>query len=449
VKVPITVLRDRFVPGGSPYGCVRAPLGEALARRFTHDAHLQPALSVLDTTACRVTKAMLKGEARIEVGCFIVDLDGPGKVATEAWRSATREAAAQLFEANGAGFYYETTHGARLCWLLPEPFVIEDPEAGREWSRFYLERLAHLERISGLVGDPSCHDFARIFRLPHVVREPGEAVEERLTLGDPANIAAWSLEISDADRARARELKPRAFEAPRLKVTTPTAAAGGYVQLAAERAPAANDDERLSPAPSGELWEELRAHDLVVRACTRGGWVVRCPNEAEHTKGRSGDGSTVFYAPTVEGGAGSLHCKHHACQALEQSDWIALLSAGKRQRRRVRIVSAHAVTEHPFIRLEIVPLDGGGPIYPPLPGWPAPRPGPATFTVPVATAGGSKGVQRKYASLWAAAGVDPPTDANPQGDLGGAVAELRGRTIDLEIGDGKVRRILPALERAA
>jgi hypothetical protein len=394
--------------------------------------------------ARRVTKADLQGECRIEIGLFVVDLDAPKKEATPEWRAETSRRVEQAFAELSYGFFYETQHGARVIWRLAEPFVVQSTDDAASWSRFYLERLAHIERRSGLVGDPTCHDMARIFRLPHATRDPGIGPEQRATLGDPHCIAAISVEIGDDDRARARQLVPRLYEPKRCVDYV------FHVPCSVEQGAGVAGDTAAGGAmyaAEGELWELLLERELVVGPCPRGGWVVRCPNQAAHSTGTSGDGSTVFYAGPA---GGALHCKHSSCAAVDHGGWLALLEAPKRRRRSVRIVAARENEDCDRLRLEIVPLDGAGAIYPPIPGWPAPRPGPAVLTVGIPIDRGSSAVRRRYESLWSAAGVELPKDRRADGDLGGAVDELRGKAIDLDMLGSKVRRVLPPrAERAA
>ena len=126
---------------------------------------------------------------------FVVDVDAPethaanardgGKrVAPESWRVPMREKVAALRAEHPAFVAYETRGGFRLLALLATPHVIRDAASVEAWRVFYGRALGWLHRSHGITGDPSCHDWTRLYRLPCVVRAKGEPPQQWPMHGD-------------------------------------------------------------------------------------------------------------------------------------------------------------------------------------------------------------------------------------------------------------------------
>lgn len=296
---PATILRTKFIPGGQRDGALTAPLGDALARQHGNDCHFAAYTSPLRT---RLTRAHI-GETMITMGALVVDVDAPAHDATPEWRAAEAPKVGLVVARGAAPFVYFTRGGYRLVWALGQPFEISSDDAAAEWSARYLAALDALQRDFQISGDRSCCDWQRLYRLPHATRAAGGVPEALPTIGDPHALGAFEL--------------PEVEKAP---------------TLAPGRRPAKT--QVLEPAtaqPPGErggLFDLLDPRGDVLRPLRPGVWVVRCPNEAEHTTGRTGDTSTVLYEANGIGAPGMIVCRHASCQALKSARaWRRVMAA--------------------------------------------------------------------------------------------------------------------------
>jgi hypothetical protein len=154
---------------------------------------------------------------------------------------------------------------------------------------------------------------------------------------------------------------------------------------------------------------------------------VICPNAANHAPGR-GD-HAILYPPSGSG-SGWIHCVRTACHSV--TDWLAcftaeeLRAAGIRTAKVTRTFFDEDTSGRVRLANELEATDGGRLPY-------------------LRVSNGTSA----WAALWVAAGVAHPEDMDPSGDLGGAVGELKGKTLRLELsGDGRsVRRILKSEPR--
>ncbi|MFH1498801.1 MAG: hypothetical protein ABII82_13350 [Verrucomicrobiota bacterium] len=151
------------------------PIGEALARRWTTDAHLVCYHTATDgevrPTCPRTNKAALDSGALAAVGAVLrlgvvlVDVDAPDHAATPEWRedqARLREALPPGLRAGMGG--YATRGGYRLVWTLPEALT---PDAFETIAaRLHATLAGH-----GIEADPACKDWTRLYRLPFVVRD--------------------------------------------------------------------------------------------------------------------------------------------------------------------------------------------------------------------------------------------------------------------------------------
>lgn len=180
------------------------PLASALNRRWATDAH-SAAYSVPSVARRLDSNAPERIEGGVRVVLLIVDVDCPaahkkGGATPEAWRDEQRARIVTLRETHPEAFAFETRGGLRLMARLAEPHVIvgsrgdASAEVHRQW---YLRQLGYLARRYGIVGDASCSDWSRLFRLPHVVRDG--VAQEHPTHGTTPG--AWSYAPNAADDA--------------------------------------------------------------------------------------------------------------------------------------------------------------------------------------------------------------------------------------------------------
>ena len=176
-------------------------------------------------------------------------------------------------------------------------------------------------------------------------------------------------------------------------------------------------------------------------------FTVECPNQRQHTTGRPGDGSTVLWVADESGrpfSEGVINCLHAHCHGLRLADWRALLELGAPTRRTARVTRVFEdVTRRGGIRLalELDPTDGGERL-------------PYLRVSAPARVDATGAIAARWGTLWEGAGIKPPLDLEPDGDLGGAIDELPGRMLQLEIDPAPgrvnaVRRILPAVKGEA
>ncbi len=169
------------------------PLARALTVAWPTDAHFQACSS--PALPHRLTGACL-GKFPIRIVAFVVDIDS-------AWDPAK---VFHLDAAHPGGAYYQTRGGWRV--VFREDFPIANESDAKLWSEQYILRLGYLARAFGIVADPKCRDWTRIFRLPFVVRdgvpqqylthgpEPDHALANG-DLGDPRNVAHWDYDPTD------------------------------------------------------------------------------------------------------------------------------------------------------------------------------------------------------------------------------------------------------------
>jgi len=164
---------------------ISAPIDQALAYQYDCDAHFVPYVSDrrLNTQAI--------GKCRATMTLFVVDVDAPNHAPpTPEWRATEREKVRRL-ETIAPGYYaFETRGGYRLVWLLSEPQDLDSPADAALWPRVYCAWLAWLEREAGIVGDASCADWTRCYRLPFVRRD-GE--DQRLPTSGDLRAGTWDL----------------------------------------------------------------------------------------------------------------------------------------------------------------------------------------------------------------------------------------------------------------
>lgn len=314
----VSVMRDRYVKGWPQHVdgefIYRLELGEALERAYTTDAHL---VAYPTPNRRRLKREALDHGVSVELSAIFFDFDcaathGTKEPAPESWRRELRDKVCRLFEAHGAGYYYETRGGARVVYQQDEPTVISSHEDALEWSRGYVVLVANLKRRFGLDADPSCKDWQRLFRAPHATRTPGGRPENWPTFGDPSRIADLFIEASAEDVAEATRTS-REFRTDRTRNLN----APGAV------------DEGLLP------WL-LQLRDELGDNAPRGGRIALCPNRSQHTVKTDGTDATVCYPARDGGELGSIHCLHAHCQQFTPKDWLEFFSDAEKDLARER-----------------------------------------------------------------------------------------------------------------
>jgi len=225
-------------------------------------------------------------------------------------------------------YCYRTRGGYRLLARLAPPIALRSRADAEKWSAEYLTSCAYLRRACGIVADPSCADWTRLYRLPHATRDEGGRPEMREAIGDPHAIATWAPELTDADREAGKALAYRKPKKPkRTKPRTAESCTDGR----------------------GVLYFALSTRGWIGGEVEPGKWLARCPNEAAHTKSAPLDGSTVLYAPGDGETLGLLYCSHAHCQGRTVRDALAAFSRIEldEARRAAGVAQPHAETPPP------------------------------------------------------------------------------------------------------
>jgi hypothetical protein len=281
------------------------PLSRALMRSYTTDAHFT---AYATPNGRRLKMSSLEHTAvRIDVLVFDVDCDevhGKGVPAPVQWRAESREKMLALRSAHKGFYYYESRGGMRIIYRQPIPFVLTSPEDARQWRQDYAVTAAYFKRMFDLDVDPACSDWTRLFRLPQATRTPGKGPEDYPTAGDPHFVESLWFEPTEEDLADAQKILPRAFDEKKHVTSFEPCSSDGY----------------------GLFYYAMRDRGLLIREFRSGVFVVRCPNEAHHSCGKTGDRSTFLYLPNAGQPLGFLHCLHAHCAHMQARDWLDLFS---------------------------------------------------------------------------------------------------------------------------
>lgn len=163
-----------------------APLSVLLSSEFDWDAHFT-AYSLPEVPRRLAGSALDRGPRMV---LFLVDVEPAGHApVTDAWLALERSRIAQALADHPGGFCYRTRGGYRLVWRLPAPLELRTRRDRASWRASYLSWLDHLSAAYGIVGDRTCQDWTRLYRLPRVVRD---GVRQDLgSLGDPMSVGVW------------------------------------------------------------------------------------------------------------------------------------------------------------------------------------------------------------------------------------------------------------------
>jgi hypothetical protein len=258
------------------------PLVDALTRTHTTDAHFC-AYSVPDVPRRLGSEDVFAELANgAPMVLFVVDVEPKGHAeVTREWWDGELAKFDRLFENHPGGYVYRTRGGYRIVYRLVVPFVISCAADKSAWSATYQAWLDVLEKRFGIVGDRSCHDWTRFYRLPRVVRDGKR--QELETIGDPHAIGEWAETVAPTPAPP----RPRASYTPR---------SGDF-----------DIDAFLAAVAPGAKEYAQRG-----RRC----WDVVCPNEANHSSKARRDSVVTFGSdgPT-------FHCLHDHCVHLHWADF--------------------------------------------------------------------------------------------------------------------------------
>lgn len=302
----VTVFRDKFSRSwprherGTPAFVLE--LGDALTRTYDTDAHFA---AYVTPNGRRLGREAIDAGLRPVLGVCAFDVDcpathGTSEPAPDWWRWQLRERLRALAAAHPGPLFYETRGGARILYRR-DPFVVESAERARRWSQEYAVAVAYLKRRFGIEADPACGDWQRLFRAPRATRDRAEAPENWPIVGDPHDVGELFIEPSVEDLETAAQNCPAFYVTGRTDYVPTEHTAGLFFRLLFLR---------------GDVFEEREP----------GVFVVRCPNDAEHSSGRPGDSSTLLYPPAGGYALGVIHCKHAHCSGKTAHDWLRLFS---------------------------------------------------------------------------------------------------------------------------
>lgn len=203
-------------------------VAEAFTRRYTTDAHT--AAYAATPHARRLSTGALAQGVHPRMVLIVVDVDhdethrlngerakkGLAAVAVpEAWRVDVDQRITRLRDEAPGLVAYHTRGGARLVGLLATPHDIADEAAALAWKVRYARTLARLSRLYGIVGDPACDDWTRLYRLPHATRRGSQVPEAWPVIGELAAVGVWPAPRDEELADDIAELRRLADEAPK------------------------------------------------------------------------------------------------------------------------------------------------------------------------------------------------------------------------------------------
>ncbi len=175
-------------------------LGDGLAREYATNAH-HTAYAPDPIAPRRLTRKAIE-HAPVAMQLVVFDVDDEEahrehRPASDAWREVEAPKQRALLEAHPGAVVFDTRGGYRVVALLEAPVAIATADDIPRWSRFYLLQLGYLSRRFGIIADPACKDWQRLYRLPHATRDGGPSPERRRVLGDLRNPGVWRRERGD------------------------------------------------------------------------------------------------------------------------------------------------------------------------------------------------------------------------------------------------------------
>ena len=175
-------------------------LGDGLAREYATNAH-HTAYAPDPIAPRRLTRKAIE-HAPVAMQLVVFDVDDEEahrehRPASDAWREVEAPKQRALLEAHPGAVVFDTRGGYRVVALLEAPVAIATAADAAAWSRFYLLQLGYLSRRFGIIADPACKDWQRLYRLPHATRDGGPSPERRRVLGDLRTPGVWRRERGD------------------------------------------------------------------------------------------------------------------------------------------------------------------------------------------------------------------------------------------------------------
>lgn len=293
------------------------PLSKALTRQYKKDAHF---MAYATSTGYRLKTDALAEGVSVKMGVIVLDMDcnevhGKGKPVPMDWRADVREKCLAVITAHPGPYFYETRGGARLVYRLPVPSLITDDDDRQQWRQDYATTVAYMKRTFGLEADPACSDWTRLFRLPHALRTPGGQCENWPTAGNPKSVAPLWFTPTAEDVEEAHKILPKAFDEIGQKTVA------DFTQNAGDG--------------RGLYFHALRNRGYLIKPFKRDWHLIRCPNEASHSSGKTGDTSTILMPPSGGGVLGNIACLHGHCQHLRVKDWLKFFSKAELEQARI------------------------------------------------------------------------------------------------------------------
>ena len=160
---------DPAAAGSAPQLFQLVPLAEALSTRYPFDAMLAMYRIEGETRMPRLNKSALrylvdKG-AQVVADKVLLDVDNPGHTPWESEEQiAEAYAKVKATKLGATAGFYATRAGYRLIWLLAEPLDVSLLDS-------YLVKLIAEIAKDGIIADPACCDWTRLFRAPFATRE--------------------------------------------------------------------------------------------------------------------------------------------------------------------------------------------------------------------------------------------------------------------------------------
>lgn len=146
-------------------------LGAALTTTWTTDAHF----AAYTTTEPQRLNNDAIGHKPIDLVYFVADVDDPvahaaGAPARDEWRRVESDKTATLRSRHPGVVVYGTKGGHRIVATC-DPFPITSRDDAHAWWTVYGRFTRYLRGEFGIIADPTCKDFGRLYRLPSVRRD--------------------------------------------------------------------------------------------------------------------------------------------------------------------------------------------------------------------------------------------------------------------------------------
>lgn len=242
---------------------VRVPLvlfGELLARAYATDAHFS---AYTTRVPHRLKNTDLEAaDADVRLVALVVDVDGAGHAASDAWWELERPKILDLLEEYPGAYVYRTRGGYRIVLLLAEPIRIVDESDDIAWACLYHAACRYLRRRFAIEADTSCAQWSRLFRAPRATRDASAGPEDREIIGDPSNVGVWSFSALTVDDMRDAEAAVPRAPAKQHTTRSPAAPVSDFETAAARW----NADHNASSYP--------RSHGTCPICGYRGGFGV-------------------------------------------------------------------------------------------------------------------------------------------------------------------------------